>query len=236
MQIIRRISLMLFLSTLVVACSETTTTPEDQAKKEAPTTEEQTAETAPKHTVVAGYQVGDMAEDFELKNIDGNMVSMASMEGAKGCVIVFTCNKCPYSIAYEDRLIALDKQYKELGYPMIAINPNDPAVVAEDSYEAMIVRAEEKGFTFPYLFDDGQTVYPKYGAMKTPHVYVIQKTEAGNKVAYIGAIDDNKDAEAVQVKYLANALDALVSGQAPDPSFTKAFGCSIKCKKEDKKI
>ena len=236
MEIIKRISLMLCIAIFAVACSAPSSSNEKQAQNEASTSEEQPKETPQEPKTVAGYQVGDMAEDSELKNVDGNMVSMASMEEAKGCVLVFTCNKCPYSVAYEDRLIELDKKYKELGYPMVAINPNDPEVVPEDSYEAMVVRSEEKGFTFPYLFDDGQKVYPKYGAIKTPHVYVIQKTEAGNKVAYIGAIDDNKDAEEVQVKYLENALDALVSGKNPDPSLTKAFGCSIKCKKEAKNI
>jgi len=100
----------------------------------------------------------------------------------------------------------------------------------------MIVRAEEKGFTFPYLMDEGQKVYPKYGATKTPHVYVVNKTEEGNKVAYIGAIDDSKNAEEVKEHYLANALDALIKGETPSPSFTKAFGCSVKCKKADKKM
>lgn len=204
------------------------------------TTEEVTTETTMEEPQVEpevkGYQVGDMAEDFELKNVDGKMISMASMEEAKGCVIVFTCNNCPYSIAYEDRLIELDKKYKALGYPMLAINPNDPEVVPGDSFEEMVKRSEEKGFTFPYLCDDGQTVYPKYGAEKTPHVYVVQKSEAGNKVVYIGAIDDSKDAEDVKEKYLENALDALVKGEEPNPSFTKAFGCSVKCKKEDKVI
>jgi len=236
MEIIKRISLMLCIAIFAVACSAPSSSNEEQAQNEASTSEEQPKKTPQEPKTLAGYQVGDIAEDFELKNVDGNMVSMASMEEAKGCVLVFTCNKCPYSVAYEDRLIELDKKYKELGYPMVAINPNDPDVVPEDSYEAMVVRSEEKGFTFPYLFDDGQKVYPKYGAIKTPHVYVIQKTEAGNKVAYIGAIDDSKDAEEVQVKYLENALDALISGKKPDPSLTKAFGCSIKCKKEEKNI
>jgi len=130
----------------------------------------------------------------------------------------------------------MDKKYKAKGYPVIAINPNDPEANEDDSYKKMIVRAEEKGFTFPYLMDEGQKVYPKYGATKTPHVYVVNKTEEGNKVAYIGAIDDSKDAEGVTEHYLTDALDALIKGEAPSPNFTKAFGCSVKCKKEDKKM
>lgn len=235
MAILKQSILMLLFVVLAASCSS------DAPKKEE-TQKEETAETtvpeekeAAKPEVV-GYQVGDIATDFELKNIDGEMLSMADYPEAKGYVIVFTCNHCPYSIAYEDRLIELDKKYKALGYPIIAINPNDPEVNEDDSYEKMIVRAEEKGFTFPYLMDEGQKVYPKYGATKTPHVYVVNKTEEGNKVAYIGAIDDSKDAEDVKEHYLVNALDALIKGEAPNPNFTKAFGCSVKCKKEDKKI
>ena len=161
------------------------------------------------------------------------MVSLADFPDAKGYVVVFTCNHCPYSIAYEDRLIALDKKYKAMGYPVIAINPNDPEVVPEDSYEAMVVRAEEKAFSFPYLFDEGQKVYPVYGATKTPHVYVLNKTPEGNKVVYTGAIDDSKEADAVEQVYLADALEAIAKGEAPALAQTKAFGCSIKAKKPE---
>lgn len=182
---------------------------------------------------LAGYNVGDVVEsDFSLKGVDGKMVSMADYPDAKGYVIVFTCNHCPYSIAYEDRLIELDKKYKEKGYPVIAINPNDPAVVPEDGYEEMVERAKEKNFTFPYLFDEGQNVYPRYGATKTPHVFVVNKTEVGNQVAYVGAIDDNKNADEVTKHYLANALDALLSNETPAEPYTKAFGCSIKTTKK----
>lgn len=178
-----------------------------------------------------GYQVGDwVEEDFSLKNVDGKMISMADYPDAKGYIIVFTCNHCPYSIAYEDRLIALDQKYKAQGYPVIAINPNDPTIVEEDSYEAMIIRAEKKGFTFPYLFDDGQKVYPRFGATKTPHVYVVNKTDEGSRIAYVGAIDDSKEIEDVEKVYLADAMEAIVKGKAPAMAQTKAFGCSIKDK------
>ena len=106
----------------------------------------------------SGYQIGDKATDFKLKNIDGKMVSMADYEDAKGFIVIFTCNHCPYSVAYEDRIIELDKKYKSKGYPVIAINPNDPAVQPQDSFEKMIERAKSKDFTFPYLFDDGDTL------------------------------------------------------------------------------
>ena len=132
-------------------------------------------------------------------------------------------------MAYEDRIIALDKKFAKLGYPVIAINPNNPAVQSADSFELMKVRAKEKGFKFPYLFDDGQKIYPQYGATKTPHVYVLQKTKAGNQVKYIGAIDDNySDESAVKTKYVENAVNALLDNQEVPVKTTKAIGCSIK--------
>jgi peroxiredoxin len=179
-----------------------------------------------------GYKVGDKAMNFKLKNIDDKIVELKDYKNEKGVVVIFTCNHCPYSVAYEDRIIALDKKYKELGYPVVAINPNDPISYPEDSFENMKIRAEEKGFTFPYIFDDGQKVYPVYGAKKTPHVYLLEKKKKDFYVAYIGAIDDNsKDSDAVEETYLADAIDALLAGEKPDPSVTKAVGCSIKVKK-----
>jgi peroxiredoxin len=178
-----------------------------------------------------GYKVGDIATDFSLKNVDGSMVSMSNFENANGFIVIFTCNTCPYSVAYEDRIIALDKKYKNLGYPVIAINPNDPEVQSGDSFDLMKVRANEKGFTFPYLLDEGQKIYPQYGATRTPHVFVLQKVEDGLKVEYIGAIDDSsRDANAVKTKYTENAVDALLNGEVISEPNTKAIGCSIKVK------
>jgi peroxiredoxin len=178
---------------------------------------------------VAGYKVGDMATDFSLKNIDGKKVSLKDMKNAKGYIVIFTCNHCPYAQAYEDRIIALDKKYKKMGYPVVAINPNNPEKQKDDSFDKMQLRAREKGFTFPYLLDEGQKIYPQYGATKTPHVYLLQKTKSGNQVKYIGAIDDNyEDAAAVKQKYVENAVNALLKGQEVKVKETKAIGCSIK--------
>lgn len=174
-----------------------------------------------------GYGVGDTVEDFNLKNIDGKMVSLSDYSKAKGFIIVFTCNHCPYSIANEDRLIALDKKYKSKGFPVIAINPNDPAASKGDSFADMKVRAKEKEFTFPYLFDDGQKVYPKFGATRTPHVYVVTKKDM--KLQYIGAIDDSsRDESAVSKKYVETVVDELLAGKKPSLTNTRAIGCSIK--------
>lgn len=181
------------------------------------------------NTAAQGYKVGDVASDFKLKNVDGKMVSLSDYPDTKGFIVIFTCNHCPFSVAYEDRIIALDRKYKKSGYPVIAINPNDPEIVPADGYAEMKQRAIDKGFTFPYLFDDGQKVFPKYGAMRTPHVFLLQRDVRTLKVAYIGAIDDNsQEADAVKVKYLENAVDALLAGNSPQPDFTKAIGCTIK--------
>jgi len=176
-----------------------------------------------------GYEIGDIATDFKLENIDGKMVSLSDFKDAKGFIITFTCNTCPYAVAYEDRTEALNKKYAKLGYPVIAIMPNNIEVKPGDNMEAMQNRAKEKGFTFPYLMDKGQKVYPQFGATKTPHLYILQKTKKGNMVKYIGAIDDNfQDANAVKVKYVEDAVDALLEGEEIKVKETKAIGCSIK--------
>lgn len=179
--------------------------------------------------IIMSYTIGDKAADFKLKNVDGNQVSLADFKESKGFIVIFTCNSCPVSVANEDRIIALDKKYKELGYPVIAINPNNPETSSGDSYDLMKKRAEEKQFTFPYLFDDGQKVYPKYGASKTPHVYVLQKENKDLIVKYIGSIDDSaRNEDAVKTKYVENAVDALLAGHQVEVASTRAIGCSIK--------
>ena len=176
-----------------------------------------------------GYKIGDIATDFKLKNVDDKFVSLSNYKDAKGFIVIFTCNHCPFSVAYEDRIIELDKKYKPLGFPVIAINPNNPKSYPTDSFEAMKVRAQEKGFTFPYLFDDGQHIYPQYGARKTPHVYVLQNKKLGSVVKYIGAIDDNyEDPSKVKINYVQDAVDALIEGKPISVTLTKAIGCSIK--------
>lgn len=177
----------------------------------------------------AGYTIGDAATDFSLKNIDGKMISLSDYEEAKGFLVIFTCNTCPYAIKYEDRINALDAKYKSKGVPVIAINPNNPSVKPGDSFDAMKIRAKEKGFTFPYLLDEGQKIYPQYGATKTPHVYLLEKTATGNVVKYIGAIDDNyQDASKVEEKYVENAVNAMLQGEEIEVTTTRAIGCSIK--------
>lgn len=178
-----------------------------------------------------GYNISDKAADFKLKNVDGSFVSMSDYPDAKGFTVIFTCNHCPFAKAYEDRIIAIHNKYSPKGMPVIAINPNDPAVVAADSFEAMKKRAKEKNFPFPYLVDETQEVYKTYGATRTPHVFVLKRESKDLIVSYIGTIDDNyKDANEVRQHYLPDALDAILRGTTPDPAVTKAIGCTIKTK------
>lgn len=179
-----------------------------------------------------GYEIGDEATDFKLKNVDGKMVSLSDFKTAKGFIVVFTCNHCPYAKKYEDRIIELDKKYKSQGYPVIAINPNDPSVQPEDGYQKMIERAKQKGFTFPYLVDEGQKVFPQYGATKTPHVFLLQKEDGKNIVKYIGAIDNNyENPNDVSEYYVQDAVNALIKNEPIKMTKTVAIGCTVKVKK-----
>lgn len=179
-----------------------------------------------------GLKVGDKATDFKLKNIDDKTISLKDYKKDKGVVLVFTCNHCPYSVAYEDRIIALHNTYSAQGFPVLAINPNDVATVPEDSFDEMKKRASDKKFPFRYLFDDTQTTAKIYGATRTPHVYLLKNTKKGFEVAYIGAIDNSaKDEAAITEKYVEAAIAALQKGEKPAVESTKAIGCSIKWKK-----
>ncbi|QYA26119.1 thioredoxin family protein [Gramella sp. MT6] len=180
---------------------------------------------------VPGIEIGDKAPEFKLKNIDGKFYSFDNIKDAngktpKGYIVVFTCNTCPYAIANEQRLIELHNNYASKGYPVVAIQPNDPSVQPGDSFAAMKENASEKGFPFLYLFDEGQEVYPKYGATKTPEVYLIDSKRI---LRYHGAIDDSpRDESGVSQKFVEEAIKAIEAGKDPDNRTTKAVGCSIK--------
>ncbi|MBN8576309.1 MAG: thioredoxin family protein [Cytophagales bacterium] len=175
-----------------------------------------------------GFEVGDTATDFKLKNVDGKTVSLAEFKDAKGYIVIFDCNTCPYSKAYNQRIIDLNTKYAAKGVPVVAINANDPGLSAGDSFEEMVKVAKQKGYKFPYLVDETQEVAKAYGATNTPHVFVLSKDL---KVTYIGAIDDNsRKAEAVSKRYVEDAVDALLQGKAAPTTKTKAIGCGIKWK------
>lgn len=173
---------------------------------------------------IGGYQIGATATDFNLKDVSGKMVSLAGMADAKGYVVTFTCNECPFAKMYEDRLVELHNEWAPKGYPVVAINANGGG--GQESMEAMQARAKDKDFPFVYLMDEGQKIYPQYGAVRTPHVFILDQNLS---VRYIGAIDDNaRDASDVKTSYVEDVLTALSKGKDPAVTYTKAIGCPIK--------
>jgi peroxiredoxin len=180
-----------------------------------------------------GYKTGDKATDFKLKSVDGSWVSLPNQAEAKGAIVIFSCNTCPYVVAYEDRMIDLHKKYASKGYPVIAINANDDKVSPGDSFEKMKERAKSKKFPFAYAHDQSQEVIKAYGGSRTPHVYLLQKEGDDFIVKYIGAIDNNyQDPNGVTEKYVEEALDDVMNGRKVAVESTKAIGCTIKWTKK----
>ena len=144
--------------------------------------------------------------------------------------VIFTCNTCPYSVAYEDRIIELHNKYASKGYPVVAVQPNNVQRSPGDSFDKMKKRAKEKGFEFPYLIDDTQEVTRTYGATNTPHVYVLDRDSKDTfTIEYIGAIDNNsRNAAAANIHYVEDAVDKLLEDKPVETTNTKAIGCTIK--------
>jgi peroxiredoxin len=171
----------------------------------------------------AGLEIGQQAPDFEgIIGVDGQKHALADYKDAKLVVAVFTCNHCPVAAAYEDRLVAVQKDYQPKGVQLVAINVN---TVPPDRLAEMNKRAKQKGFNFPYLYDATQKTGRDYGATVTPHVFVLDRHR---KIVYMGAVDDNMAADKVKTPHLRDALDALLAGKKPPQEVTKQFGCSIK--------
>jgi peroxiredoxin len=171
----------------------------------------------------AGVKIGDAAPAWSgIQATDGKLHGLADLKDAKLVVLVFTCNHCPVAQGYEDRLVALQKDYQSKGVEVVAVNVNN---IPDDRLEPMKKRAEEKGFNFPYLYDVTQKMGRDYGATVTPHVFVLDKDR---KIAYVGAVDDNLTVASVKTNFLRDALDALLAGKAPPKAVTQQFGCSIK--------
>jgi peroxiredoxin len=176
-----------------------------------------------------GYEVGDRVENFKLKNFDGKMVSLADYSDRKGVILIFDCNTCPYSKAYNDRIIALHKNFEPKGFPVVTINANDPRMSPGDSFEHMVQRAKSKNYTFPYLIDETQEVARAFGATNTPHVFLLSKSGKDFVVSYIGAIDNNpRAADAADKRYVEEAIEALLAGKPVPTKKTRAVGCGIK--------
>lgn len=186
--------------------------------------------------------IGSHAPDFKLRGVDGKMYTLASFRNAKILVIIFTCDHCPTAQAYQDRIIQLSKDYKPKGVDVVAIMPNDPKSIQldelgytdlGDTYAEMKIRAREKHFNFPYLFDgDHEVAANAYGPVATPHVFIFDQNRI---LRYQGRIDDvEKPTGTPKNRDARNAIDALLAGKEVPVKTTKVFGCSIKWhEKED---
>jgi peroxiredoxin len=177
---------------------------------------------------VAALQIGDPApqRDVKMRNVDGRELSIAEIAGKDGTLVIFTCNHCPWSKAWETRIVTLGNTYQQRGIGVIAINANDPSEHAEDGYDEMVKRAKERGFQFPYVVDGGSKVARAFGAERTPEAFLF---DANGKLVYHGTIDDNAEqASEVQKHFLGDALEAVATGQPVALKETKALGCSIK--------
>jgi len=177
------------------------------------------------------YTIGNKVRDFSLKNVDGKILNTSSYTNAKGLIVVFTCNHCPFAKKYQQRLNALNKKYAAKGVPLIAINSNDAIAMPDDSYENMIARAKDEHYNFPYLYDETQAIAKAFGASKTPHAYVLFKEKGSWILKYSGAIDDNGgEPEKVTHPYVEDAVNALLQGKQIQTPETKSIGCPIKYK------
>jgi peroxiredoxin len=171
--------------------------------------------------------------DFKLKNVDGSLVSLIDYPTAKGFIIVFTCNHCPFAKLYPPRLNDLNNKFKPLGVPLIAISSTDTLMYEEDTYPNMVKKANEERFNFPYLFDEMQEVAKNFNAQKTPHAYVIWKENNQWVVKYNGAIDDNgMEPEKVTEAYVSNAVLELLTNLPIKTVETKSIGCQIAYRKK----
>lgn len=164
---------------------------------------------------------GQKAPRFELFGVDYRYHSMEMYPDAKAFVLMFTCNHCPVAKAYEDKLIALAKQYQPRGIQFLAINPNPADMQAQDGFPQMRKRAEEKGFPYPYLYDETQKTARAYGATVTPHIFVVGPDR---EILYEGAVDNRHD----DPQYLASALDAILAGESAPQKTTAEWGCTVK--------
>jgi peroxiredoxin len=179
--------------------------------------------------------LGAVAPDFKLPGVDGRNWSLKDFAGAKILVVLFTCNHCPTAQYYEERIKQLVSDYKKKGVAVVAIMPNDPKSVRldelgwtdlSDSLDEMKIRAKERKFNFPYLYDgDTEKISRAYGPAVTPHVFVF---DGARKLRYVGAIDDSERIQSVKKHYVRDALDALLGGKEPPVNQTKVVGCSTK--------
>lgn len=175
---------------------------------------------------MAALRLGERAVPFQLRGVDGRTYSLDHFRGKKVAAVIFWCNHCPYVQAWEDRVLALQREYRPRGVEFVLINSNDPAQYPQDSFEAMQQRAREKEYPCPYLFDETQEVARAYGATRTPEVFLFDEELI---LRYHGRPDDNyEDPAAVRQHYLRDAIEALLAGRTPPVPQTTPQGCTIK--------
>ena len=166
--------------------------------------------------------------DHQLADISGKTMTLTNAKGDAGTLVIFSCNTCPWVLAWEDRYVTLAQEFIPKGIGMIAVNSNESQFERDDSMEEMVEHAQEMGYNFPYVQDPGSKLATAFGARKTPHIYLFDEKD---KLVYRGAIDDNaRKPRKVKQTFLADAMDALLTGEKIDPVSTKALGCSIKFK------
>ena len=170
---------------------------------------------------------GSQIVDFSLKNVDNAAVSLSQFKDAKGFIVVFTCNHCPFAKLYSERYNDLNKKYKPLGVPLIAINSMDSLVYEEESFEGMQEKARNEKFNFPYLQDGNQCVGKNFNAEHTPQAYVIWKENGNWVVKYSGSVDDNGEHPKHATPFIANAVNDLLKNQPVSKPVTESFGCRI---------
>ena len=164
--------------------------------------------------------------DIKMADISGKDISLNDAKGKNGLLVIFSCNTCPWVIAWEDRYVELAETYKDKGVGIVAINSNEKQFETVDSMEEMQAHAKEQGYNFYYTMDNGSKLASEFGATRTPHIYLFDKKD---KLVYRGAIDDNaRKPDQVENTYLADAIDNMLAGSAIDPAATKALGCAIK--------
>jgi len=178
--------------------------------------------------VVSMIAFGQIPSTISLKNVDGKMVSFSDYPTAKGFIVIFTCNHCPFAKLYPKRLNDLNEKYTKLGVPIITISSMDTISYEEDTYLKMIQKAKKEHFNFPYLYDPTQEVAKLFHAQKTPHAFIIWRDGDHFDIAYSGAIDDNgMHPNEVENPYISMALDELLDGKTVSNPETVTIGCQI---------
>jgi peroxiredoxin len=169
--------------------------------------------------------LGTTALPFSLPAVDGRTRSLDDYADADALAVVWSCNHCPYVLAWEDRLNAVAREYRDRGVRVVAINSNDSQMYPEDSFDAMREHARAKGFVFDYLHDEDQAVAEAYSPERTPEVFLFDKNR---RLVYHGAIDDSREEAKVERRWFREALDAVLAGRAPEVGETPPVGCTVK--------